>query len=68
MAQYLTIEALLERVREQAIAAGSLRKYASSIGISAPYLSDVMNRRRDPGPTICKALGYEAVILYREVP
>lgn len=37
----------------------SLRAYARNLGVSVGYLSDVYVRRREPGPTICKALGYE---------
>ena len=37
--------------------AGSLRKQALRWKISAPYLSDVMLGRRQPGPAILRRLG-----------
>lgn len=47
----------------------SLRAVASDLGISAPYLSDIMLGRRKPGPKVLKALGMERtverVVIYR---
>lgn len=37
----------------------SLRSYALELGISAAYLSDVLNDKREPGPKILDALGLE---------
>lgn len=37
----------------------SLRGYASDIGCSAAYLSDVYNGRRDPGPKLLDHLNLE---------
>lgn len=39
--------------------AGGQGAWASSVGLSKTYVSDVINGRRAPGPEICKALGYE---------
>jgi transcriptional regulator with XRE-family HTH domain len=39
----------------------SLRAFARDIGVSAPYLSDVLRGNRDPGPTLLKVLGLERV-------
>ena len=41
--------------------AGSLRKLAERWGISPAYLSDVMRKRRNPGPAILKHLGLVSV-------
>lgn len=59
-------EAVLKRLREMAIAEGSQRALAIKLGVSAPYLSDVLAGRRDIGPTILKGLGMEREIQYRE--
>jgi hypothetical protein len=41
--------------------AGSLRAWARENHLSAAYVSDVLLGNRQPGPTICEALGIEAV-------
>jgi hypothetical protein len=38
--------------------------FASSIGVSPQYLSDVYNGRRDPGESITSALNVERVTSY----
>lgn len=48
------IEMLKEDQGEQ-----SLRSYATAVGCSAAYLSDVYNGRRDPGPKLLDHLGLE---------
>lgn len=40
----------------------SLRAVASDLGVSAPYLSDIMLGRRKPGPKVLKALGMERTV------
>ena len=45
--------------------AGSRTALAARCGISAQYIADVMNGRRDPGKKVLAALGYERVVLYR---
>lgn len=47
----------------------TLRALAKELGISAPYLSDIMNGNRSPGPKVLKALGLEreTVTRYRKV-
>lgn len=37
----------------------SLRSYASTLGVSPSYLSDVYKGRRDPGPALLDQLGLE---------
>lgn len=37
----------------------SLRAVAKELGISAPYLSDIMREQRKPGPKVLNALGIE---------
>jgi transcriptional regulator with XRE-family HTH domain len=41
----------------------SLRAVARSLGVSAPYLSDIMLGRRQPGPKVLAALGIERKIV-----
>lgn len=42
--------------------AKSLRAVAADLGISPPYLSDIMLGRRKPGPKVLKALGMERTV------
>ena len=48
-------------------AIGGQSAWAKIHGLSAAYVSDVLNGRREPGETICKALGIERVISYRSL-
>jgi hypothetical protein len=41
--------------------AGSLRAWARNNNLSPAYVSDVTLGKRAPGPSICEALGIEAV-------
>lgn len=43
--------------------AGSLRKAATELSISAAYLSDIMLGRREPGRKVCDALGIEKTVI-----
>lgn len=45
---------------------GNQKDYAKRVGISASYLSDFLNSRRDPGPKLLKALGFEDKRYYRK--
>lgn len=44
-----------------------LSEAAKELDVSPQYLSDVLHRRREPGPAILKAIGVERVITYRRV-
>jgi len=45
---------------------GSLRAKAKALGVSAPYLSDLLKGHRQPGPKLLAALGLE--VAYRRAP
>lgn len=47
--------------------AGSQIAFAKRIGVSAPYLNDILRGKREPAATICDALGIERVVSYRKV-
>lgn len=59
------ILALRERLPETR---GGRTIMAVELGISPQFLSKVLAGRAFPGPTIAKALGYEQVIAFRELP
>ena len=39
--------------------------WARAHKVSAAYVNDVLNGRRDPGPKILDAIGFEKVVTYR---
>jgi len=57
---------LLELLREMASSEGSQRALATRLGVSCQYLNDVLSGRRCIGKSLLDALGYEAVVDYRE--
>lgn len=46
-------EQVVKKIRDKQGTMG-LREYASSLGITAAYLSDIYKGRREPGPKILK--------------
>ena len=52
-------------LREFVARHGSQSAAAKALGISQPYMSDIMNGRRDLSERIMKALGLERVIVER---
>jgi hypothetical protein len=47
---------VIRMVEREAVKAGSIRGLARKWKLSAPYISDVLLRRRDPGPSILRKL------------
>lgn len=58
------LAAVLRRLGRLELLAGSRRALAGSLGVSASYLGDVMNEKREPGPAILAALKLEREIVY----
>lgn len=46
---------------------GGQKVFAERVGVSQQYVSDVLNEKREPGPSILSALGLEKVVTYRSV-
>lgn len=44
---------------------GSQKEFAKAHGISAAYVNDILNRRKEPGKKILDAVGVEKVVTYR---
>lgn len=57
------VRRLLKRACSEA---GSAARWADLHDVSAAYVSDVINQRRDPGPAICRALGLVQEASYRK--
>jgi transcriptional regulator with XRE-family HTH domain len=58
MKTILTSDEILEQIRE-VISTSSLRQVAKDMGISAPYLSDILLGRRMISENVARVLGYE---------
>lgn len=56
MKNTFTVAEVIGRLQKQQKSM-SLRQFAKVIGISAPYLSDIYNGNRHPGPKILRMLG-----------
>lgn len=59
-------QAVLARLRGDAQRAGSQKALATQIGVSAAYLSDVLNGNRVPGPSILRFYKLRAEPTYVE--
>lgn len=46
---------------------GSQKAFAERAGVSAQYVNDVLQRRREPGTAITQALGLERITAYRRM-
>jgi hypothetical protein len=66
----MSVDEVLNLLRDSCRQAGSQRKWASRHGVSAAYVSDVLAQAREPGPAILQALGIEkqVQVKYRMLP
>jgi len=62
----LTADEVRERLR--AACSGDQKRWAKEHGISAAYVSDVLNGRREPGKSILGVLRLAKLVLYEELP
>ena len=53
----MTREQIVEQLRKLCIQHKSQKAVATFLGISDPYLSDILAGKRAPGPKVLKALG-----------
>ena len=65
MTIYLDSLEVCRRLTAACKAAGGQRAFARKHSMSDGYVCDVLNGRRDPGPSILKALGLVIVIRYK---
>lgn len=56
MLDTITLTQLLAHLKKLAAEHGSQRKLARELGVSDAYLSDLLNRRRNPGDKILGAM------------
>lgn len=61
----MTKDSLVKMLEKRVKSAGSAYKVAAALDITDSHLSDVLSGRRDPGPSMLKALKLERVVTYR---
>jgi len=65
MTHYNTDEVLGE-LRQRILTGTTQEELAHQLDISPQYLSDVLNKRREPGKKLLDAIGYERVVCYQQ--
>lgn len=68
MASYVTSRAIAEQVKRMIKYGTTQKMLAKQFGISAAYLCDFLQGRREAGPKILRALGYDPIPRYRRTP
>lgn len=63
----MTLDQVLTLLRRECEKAGSQHAWAKASGVTGAYVSDVLNRRREPGAGILAPLGLEKVETYRRI-
>jgi len=63
----MTLDQVLALLRRECEKAGSQDAWARSNGVTGAYVSDVLNRRREPGDGILRPLGLEKTTVYRRI-
>ena len=63
----MTLAEFLIFLDKEAEKDGSQAALARRLNVSAPYLSDVLNGRREPGDAILEPLGFRRVIVYERI-
>jgi hypothetical protein len=62
------LDHVLALLRRRCDEAGGQKAWAKANGVSAAYVCDVLNGRREPGDGILRPLGLEKVVTYRRKP
>jgi DNA-binding transcriptional regulator YdaS (Cro superfamily) len=61
------LEEVYRRIEVLIAEYGTQAAFARAINLSPVSVSDVVKRRKEPGPAMLKAIGVEKVVSYREV-
>lgn len=62
----LTKEGVIKMLRDRQ-GKLSINKFAASLGVSQPYLSDIYNGKREPGPKVLSRLGITQTVKYERL-
>jgi transcriptional regulator with XRE-family HTH domain len=63
----MTKDELIEHLRKLAKEEGSQRNLAKRLGVSAPFIGDVLLGKREPAPKMLKALGLRRVVTFERL-
>jgi transcriptional regulator with XRE-family HTH domain len=63
----MSITDLLKLMRKRQ-GSKSLSDFASDVGVSVAYVSDIYNGKRTPGPKVLNSLNVERATVYKVVP
>lgn len=64
MPRYYQISDIKEILQGFVRIEGNQTKAAQKLGITSSYLSDVLNGKRSPGPSILSKIGLDSVVVY----
>ena len=67
MASYRSEQDLVALLRSQIGENGTQKDWAAKAGVSAVYVSDFLQGKRNAGPAILRALGFDPKPYYRRV-
>lgn len=54
-------------LRRWVLAAGTQKKAAKTLGVSAQYIDDVLAGRCEIGPTLAEAMGMRKIVMFEEI-
>ena len=60
------VDRVVDRILKYVGAFESRAQAAKALGISPQYLSDILNHRRRPGPSVLRALGLRRIDRYED--
>lgn len=60
----MTADEFVQYLQKLVDQAGSQNALATRLGISLPYLNDILRRRREPGPKVLEPLGFQRIVTY----
>lgn len=60
----MTLDEVVALLRRECDALGGQKRWADTHGVSAAYVNDVLQRRREPGHRILDGLGLEVCKVY----
>lgn len=63
----ISVGAIILILKRRVNETGSQKKVAKQLGISAQYLGDILQGRREPGEKVLKTLKLKRVVLYQDV-
>jgi hypothetical protein len=63
----MTLDQVLSLLRRECRKSGSQSAWAKAHGVSGAYVSDVLQKRREPGEGILRPLGLEKAVTYRRI-